>query len=187
MASPDMTDRVDLRSADGLSRRSSVLAIVPHFRCEPWLADCLDSLVRQTRPVDGIVVIDDGSEAPPTEIVGRFPAVTLVASDENVGPYRLSQTVIDQTGYDGYLFQDADDWSMPTRLELMLAEAERSGAGMVGCQGYRLITAEGEVVPLTFPLDVNAALTRRPTTHALMHPSSLVARDLVTQIGRAHV
>lgn len=183
MAPRNMTDQVDLRSIGGLTSRSSVLAIVPHFRCEPWLADCLDSLVRQTRPLDGIVVIDDGSGEPPIEIVRRFPQVTLLASEENVGPYRLSQAAIDHTAYDGYLFQDADDWSLPTRLELLLAEAERSGAAMVGCQGYRLITAEGEVVPLTFPLDVNAALTRRPTIHALMHPSSIVSRDLVTRVG----
>jgi glycosyltransferase involved in cell wall biosynthesis len=183
VALSDATEQVHRHTTGGLTRRSSVLAIVPHFRCEPWLADCLDSLLRQTRAVAGIVVIDDGSGSPPSAIVRRFPAVTLLASDENVGPYRLSQAVIDNTGYDAYLFQDADDWSMPLRLELLLAEAERSGAAMIGCQGFRLISDEGEVVPLTFPLDVNAALTRRPTTHALMHPSSIVARELVMRVG----
>jgi glycosyltransferase involved in cell wall biosynthesis len=166
-----------------LTRSSSVLAIVPHYQCEPWLGDCLDSLVRQTRPPDGIVVIDDGSGAPPTDIVRQFPAVTLLTSSENVGPYRLSQTVIEQTGYDAYLFQDADDWSGPTRLELELAEAERTGAELIGCQGYRVLCEQGEVVPLIYPLDGNLALKKDPKRHVLLHPGSLVSRDLVLRIG----
>jgi hypothetical protein len=166
-----------------LGFHSSVLAVVPQFRCEPFLADCLDSLVRQTRPLDGVVVIDDASGSPPVEIVQQFPAATLLASGENVGPYRLSQQVIAATGYDAYLFQDSDDWSLPERLELLLAEAERTGAEQVGCQGYRLISAEAEVVPLTYPMDVNAVLEATPTKHRLMHPSSVITRDLVMRAG----
>jgi hypothetical protein len=102
---------------------------------------------------------------------------------ENVGPYRLSQQVIAATGYDAYMFQDADDWSVPHRLRILLAEAERTGAEQVGCQGYRLISAEAEVVPLTYPLDVNAVLEATPTRHRLMHPSSVISRDLVMRAG----
>jgi glycosyltransferase involved in cell wall biosynthesis len=166
-----------------LTRQSSVLAIVPHYQCEAWLGDCLDSLVRQSHPLDGIVVVDDGSGDPPVAIVRAFPQVTLLASTENVGPYRLSQEVIVNTGYDAYMFQDADDWSAPIRLASLLAEAERSGAEVVGCQAYRLISEVGEVVPLTYPLDVNATLEASPTRHAVMHPSSIVSRDLVMRLG----
>jgi hypothetical protein len=173
-----------LARRDGrLSRRCSVLAIVPHFKCEAWLGDCLESLLRQTHPLTGIVVVDDGSGEPPIDVVRRYPGVTLLAVAENGGPYRILQEVIAHTGYDAYLPQDADDWSGPTRLALLLAEAERSGAEMVGCQGHRLISSEGEVVPLTFPLDVNAALEVSPTRHAVMHPSSVVTRDLVFRAG----
>lgn len=166
-----------------LTRSSSVLAIVPHYQCEAWLGDCLDSLVRQTRPPDGIVVIDDGSGSPPTDIVRHFPTVTLLASADNVGPYRLTQAVIDQTGYDAYLMQDADDWSAPLRLELLLAAAERARAELVGCQAYRVIYPQAELETQTYPLDVNAGLMQWPTWYALLHPTSLVSRDLVVRIG----
>jgi glycosyltransferase involved in cell wall biosynthesis len=171
------------RPPSRLTTSSAVLAIVPHYQCERWLGDCLDALTRQTRPLDGIVVVDDGSGAPPLDIVQHFPHVTLLASAENVGPYRLTQSVIGQTGYDAYLMQDADDWSAPDRLELLLTAAERSGAELLGCQGYRVLCREAEVVPLTYPLDVNAALRALPTWYALLHPTSLVARELVERIG----
>lgn len=167
----------------GLNRDSSVLAVVPHFRCERWLASCLESLVNQTRPLNGIVVVDDSSDEPPTAIVAQFPQVTLLTSDENVGPYALIQAVIDSTSHDAYLFQDADDWSAPDRLEILLAEAERSGAELVGCQGIRIISDEWEALPYIEPLDVNAALAVHPVRIPLHHPTSLVARDLVVRVG----
>ncbi|CAN5411135.1 hypothetical protein BH09CHL1_BH09CHL1_06100 [soil metagenome] len=166
-----------------LTSRSSVLAIIPHFHCEAWLGQGLDSLIRQTHPPDNIVVIDDGTGEPPIEVVREFPSVTLLESAENVGPYRLSQQVIAATSYDAYCFQDADDWSLPTRIEHLLAEAERTGAEYVSAQAYRLISSEGEAVPLTYPLDVNAALEYSPTKHAIMHPNSLIAKSLVVRTG----
>ena len=171
------------RMGPRLGRLSSVLAIVPHYQSEPWLGDCVDSLVRSTHPLAGIVVVDDGSAAPPIDIVRRFPNVTLLASPENVGPYRLSQEIINRTGYDAYMFQDADDWSAPIRLERLLIEAERTGADLVGCQAYRVLCNQADAVPATYPLDVNAALSEWPTWYALLHPTSVVSRDLVLRIG----
>jgi glycosyltransferase involved in cell wall biosynthesis len=162
---------------------SSVLALIPHFRCEEWLPDCLEALVDQTRAPDGIVVIDDASPEPPVEIVSRFPEVTLLRASENVGPYRLIQSVIEGTGYDAYLFNDADDWSASWRLETLLATAEATGAELVGSFEIRMYLQEGDVVLVEYPEDVNAALRADPTAFPLLHPTSLVSRHLVERIG----
>ena len=110
-----------------LNRNSKILALVPHFNCQDWLEQALRSLVHQTHPLDGIVVMDDHSSQAPLSIVQKFKEVTLLRSPENVGPYRLVQSVIHQTRYGGYLFQDSDDWSSLDRLELLLQEGERTG------------------------------------------------------------
>jgi Glycosyl transferase family 2 len=161
---------------------SSVLALIPHYRCERWLGACLESLLTQSRPPEAVAVIDDNSECPPAEIVRRFPSVTLLAAEARVGPYRLIQEVIDNTRYDAYLFQDADDWSTYDRLELLLGEAERTGAELVGGQELRVMCEAAEVVPVCYPLDVNAALSVRPA-HPLLHPTSLVSGALVRRLG----
>jgi glycosyltransferase involved in cell wall biosynthesis len=171
------------RTPGPLHEDSTVLALVPHFRCEEWLPDCLESLLHQSRPPDAIVVMDDASPEPPVEIVSRFPDVTLLRAEKNVGPYGLIQTVMEETGYDGYLFSDADDWSTPTRLEALLAEAERWGAELIGSFEVRLFLQEGEVIPVSYPVDVNDALRTDPTSFPLLHPTSLVARELVLRIG----
>ncbi|UGS35715.1 glycosyltransferase [Capillimicrobium parvum] len=162
---------------------STVLAIIPHYRCEEWLPDCLESLVRQTRPPDGIVVIDDASDEPPIEIVRRFPQVTLLQSSSNAGPYRLVQQIIEATDYDAYLFQDADDWSAPDRLEQLLRHAQETGAELLGTQEVRVFCDEPEVTPVAWPLDVNAPFAEKPTAFPLLHPTSIVSRDLVMRLG----
>ena len=168
-----------------LHTASSVLAVIPHHRCQAWLADAIESLVTQTRPPDGIAVVDDAGDEAPADIVARFPQVTLlkVAARANVGPYRLCQQVIKETAYDAYLWQDADDWSMPRRLQRLLEAAERTGAELVGSQELRVLCGEGDAVPFTYPLDVNAALEKEPTSFPLLHPTSIVSRDLMMRVG----
>jgi hypothetical protein len=160
----------------------SVLAIVPHYRCEPWLHRCLNSLVNQTRPPDGIVVVDDGSPTPPTAIVSAFPTVSLWAAAATVGPYRLVQQVINTTDYDYYLFQDADDWSSCDRIAQLLFTAEQTPADLVGSQEIRVETYPDVLQAVNYPLDVNAALAEQPG-HPLLHPTSLVRRSLVMALG----
>ncbi|MBE9186922.1 glycosyltransferase family 2 protein [Microcoleus sp. LEGE 07076] len=164
-----------------ITNQSRVLAVIPHYRCEQFLHRCLQSLVAQTRPLEGIVVIDDGSESPPIDIVREFPGVTLLASAVNVGPYRLIQQAIALTNYDAYLFQDADDWSSANRLELLLAAAENTGAELVGTQELRVFE-DDRLLPVVYPLNVSAALAEKPG-HPLLHPTSLVSRDLVLRLG----
>ncbi|MQA89838.1 MAG: glycosyltransferase [Gemmatimonas sp.] len=171
------------RPAGRLGMPSSVLALVPHYRCEEWLGDCLESLLSQTRPPQGIAVIDDCSEVPPLEIVRRFPGVTLLKADRNVGPYRLIQGVIDRTDHDAYLFNDADDWSARERLEVLLEAAARTGAELIGSQEVRVLCNVGEAIPYAYPEDVNEALSEQPCSFPLLHPTSLIARTLLTRLG----
>ncbi len=172
---------VGAASAAALHEGSRILALVPHFRCEAWLANALASLRSQTRPPDAIVVVDDGSPHPPTDIVEQFPGCTLWAADQTHGPYRIIQQVIADTDYDGYLFQDADDWSAHDRLELLLRAAARTGADFIGCQEGRWEAGQPAACCL-FPLDANRALADAPV-HALLHPTSLVSRALVLRSG----
>jgi glycosyltransferase involved in cell wall biosynthesis len=166
-----------------LTKDSRVLALIPHFECEEWLDDALASLTRQTRPVDAIVVIDDASVRPPVDIVARHPEVTLLHADRNVGPYRLVQQVIEETDYDAYLFQDADDWSAADRLERLLETAEQTGAELIGTQEIRVFCEEPEVAAIQWPVDVNALFAEKPTAFPLLHPTSIISRDLVMELG----
>jgi hypothetical protein len=159
-----------------------ILAIVPHLNCNQWLDYCLLSLVNQTVPVSQIVVIDDNSLEIPKAICHRYPQVTLLKTSKSVGPYQIIQSIIEQTNYDAYLFQDADDWSMPRRLEILLELMMSNNADLVGTQEYRVDEINQQVIPVTYPLDVNLALKDKPG-HALLHPTSLIKRSAVLRLN----
>ena len=163
-----------------LSLNSRVLALVPHFNCEQWLGQCLDSLLGQTRPPDAVVVLDDASTEAPLEILRKYPAVTLLRSNENVGPYRLLQTVIGLTKFDAYMFQDSDDWSSLDRLEALLAEAERTGAEWIGTQ--ELMYFEDTLHAIRYPLDVNKA-PHASIRHPFCYPGSLISGEFLARLG----
>jgi hypothetical protein len=165
-----------------LALNSSVLALVPHYKCERWLDECLHSLVRQTRPLDAIVVIDDNSAHPPVEIVSKYPDVTLLQAAKNSGPYALSQQVINDTDYDAYLFMDADDWATDDRLEILLTEAERTGAELIGSQLVRVFSKDVGVAPTCYPLDVSRVYKLKQS-HPITHPTTMVTRELIQRVG----
>lgn len=166
-----------------LTADAKILGVIPYYEAEEYLEAAIDSLIRQSRPLQGIVVIDDVSSTPPTKTLEKFPGVTLLRSAENSGPYRLIQEVIDNTGYDAFLFQDADDWSAPDRLEVLLDLATRTGKELIGSQGHRLIVDEGEVVLYQHPIDPERTFQTTPKSKPVHHPTSLVTRDLIQRTG----
>ncbi|HEV3401661.1 MAG TPA: glycosyltransferase [Acidimicrobiales bacterium] len=166
-----------------LTTSATVCALVPHHDCADWLPGALDSLLAQTRGPDALVVLDDASPRPPLDVAGRYPEITFLRATENVGPYRLVQTVIDAGGFDAYLFQDADDLSHPERLATLLEVAEVDGADIVGSHEVELDAIGPEVRERHYPLDVNAALSHDPMAFALLHPTSLVSREAVARAG----
>ena len=172
--------KVKKPSTTPLNSRSRVLALVPHYQCEEWLEQCLDSLVRQTRPPEGIVVLDDASPSPPLDILKKFPMVTLWRAPENVGLFRLIQSAMERTTYEAYMLQDADDWSALDRLECQLNEAERTGAEWIGTQ--ELMYFDDMIHAVRYPLVLNPGLGEALRT-SFCHPSALVSRECVTKLG----
>jgi hypothetical protein len=156
----------------------TVACLIPYFRCATWLDRCLASVRAQTRQADAIILLADGGEMPPAVVLDAYPEVTLMLSDKHVGPYRLIQSAIEMTNYDWYMFQDADDWSSADRLEVLLSTAAETGALLIGSQEIRVAEKKiTSVASVGYPLDVTRALALRPG-HALLHPSSILARSL---------
>ena len=168
-------------SATAITRSSKVLAIVPYYACDDWLHLCLGSLTGQTRPPDAIVVVDDASPRAPRDIVAEFDRVTLLRANVHGGQWAALQQVIEQTTFDAYLHQDADDFSASDRLERLLVEGENSGASLIGTQGLQFDWDTGQCRLFCCP----AAVPRptRDNDYSVLHPSSIVAAGLVRQLN----
>ncbi len=106
----------------------------------------------------------------------------VLAAPENVGPYRLLQEIVNRADYDAFLLQDADDWSTPDRLALLLAEAEKTGAEIVGSQFDDVTDDHRQPFPLR-PRNASAAYAADPTGHFVCFGASLISRELLLRLG----
>lgn len=166
-----------LRPAPG-----TVVCIVPYYRCARWLGRALHSVLTQTRPPERVVVACDAGELPPRELIEAFPQVTFVLSPERVGPYALTQAVIDQTDEDWILCQDADDWSSVDRLERQLDHARRTGGRMLGTDLLRVEERTHWCQLVTHP-ERTTGFALRGGDYALAHPTCLFHRSLIYELG----
>jgi hypothetical protein len=161
--------------------REVVLAFVPHFRCIEWLPQALESLLAQTRIPDHIVVVNDGPECLPLDVVLRYPTVSLYASDRRAGPFALVDQMWRSSEATVILVQDADDWSAADRLERQLQLYCETGSELIGTQEFRF-GSDNRACVVLLPQDANSALAFGPG-HFLLHGSSLIATSLLTRLG----
>jgi Glycosyl transferase family 2/Methyltransferase domain len=91
------------------------------------------SVLSQTHTDLTVVVVNDGDPNPPWERLAHFDDPRLVRFDlpANRGRYFADEVVLEATRSPYFLVQDADDWSEPTRVEVLLRavrEEHSSGA-----------------------------------------------------------
>ena len=112
--------------------------IVPAYNAEKTIRQCLDSILAQTRPVDELIIINDGSrdgtESILCEYAERFPNVVRYMTVENGGQGRARNIGFEQStgGWIGYV--DSDDWIDPEMYEKLIAAAEEANADLALCE-----------------------------------------------------
>lgn len=113
-----------------------VSAIIPCYNSAPWVAAAVESLLRQTRPPEEIVVVDDGSTDKPAAALREYEGRARIVRRDNGGLSAARNTGAREAKGDWFLFLDADDTLFPNALEKLGAAATSSGAGVV--YGYVL-------------------------------------------------
>ncbi len=112
--------------------------VVPVYNVERYLPQCLDSLVAQTRPIDEILLVDDGcTDGCPgimREYAARWPAMRVIRRD-NAGAAAARNAGLDQATGDWIGFVDADDWIEPDMYARLLDLALRHDLDMALCNG----------------------------------------------------
>ena len=110
---------------------TTITAVVPAYNAEKYLEQSLMSVLKQTRPCDEIVVVDDGSLDGTADVARSFPEVRYIYQD-NRGDADARNRAISETSSDFIAFLDADDLWKPEKLHLQLQMFEsRPSLGMV--------------------------------------------------------
>jgi glycosyltransferase involved in cell wall biosynthesis len=100
------------------ARPSTTSVIIPAYNAERFVAAAIESALAQTRRVDEIIVVDDGSTDGTAEVVRRYPEVTLL-QQANSGPSVARNVAIAHASGAYIAPLDADDVWPPTRQEVL--------------------------------------------------------------------
>lgn len=149
-----------------------VSIVVNNYNNERYLKECLDALLAQTYRNIEIVVVDayssDNSRALLDEYARRDSRIKLVYTESYVKYPAITYNLgfLNSSG-DFIAVNDADDVSMPTRIEKQLTYLqENTDIGVVGCNCVEFNDSVERVVLTTVEKNV---------------------RNAAPQIGRAHV
>ena len=155
----------------------------------PVLRESLESVLRQTRPADEIVVVEDGPLSVRHEEIlnaaeRRHPAVLRIRLRTNQGAGVANQAGLLAASGDWIAKVDADDISVQGRFEAQLSELARSGADLCGSA---MLEFDGDPINVTArrdaPLDHASIARRMRSNNPINHPTAMYRRTLAVECG----
>lgn len=120
----------------------SVTFYIPCYNQEEYLVGCIESILRQSYPVEEILVIDDGSTDNSAAIAARYP-VRIIRHERNLGLAAARNSAIRNARGDFLAAVDTDAVPEDTWLERIMANF--SGASVGGVCGKLLEVHTGTV------------------------------------------
>lgn len=167
-----------------------VCALVPAYNPGAFLEESVRSLLNQTRPPDRIVIIDDACTDGSIRLVEPLVAAGLVELIRNVSNRGKAESLNDafvNVMADYFVIQDADDISLPQRIERQLSFMEERPE--LGCSSSFIdyISSTGRTLgtgrlDLLSP-DVLEDYRRREEHFALFCPAAIIRAKVVKEGG----
>lgn len=163
--------------------------IVPVYKAENTLRQCVDSLLAQTVGDFEIILVNDGSpdgcQAILDDYAARFPDLVRTKTLDNGGQGRARNFGIEMARGDWLGFVDSDDWVLPEMYEKLIAAAEKEGSGVAVCDilrcfedgERRLLRAWREGKPLSAAGSACDKVFRRSLIGELRFPEGLWYED----------
>ena len=102
----------------------NISIIIPAYKAESYIQDCVDSIISQTSPakLEILIGIDNciSTRNKLDKIKDDYPNLQVFFSDKSVGPYIMRNSLLDFAKYDNILFFDADDIMKDTMISNIL-------------------------------------------------------------------
>jgi len=124
------------------STNYDVSVIVPVYNSDKTIRSSLDSLIYQTYKSIEIIVIDDCStdnsyDIIQNEYINKYHNIKLYKTKENSGCYIARNIGIKNSKSEFIAYQDADDISLPHRIEYQINKMRENKLDLCGCKWIR--------------------------------------------------
>ena len=167
---------------------SGVTAFIPTFNRSGFLKEALSSLLRQTRPPDEIIVVDDGSTDDTAQVVASFGSQVEYVHKANGGKSAALNLGLQRSSYELIYILDDDDIAADDAIERMAEALQNSPEHGFVYGGYDAFTVpdsgtvliEARTPPPPDDDELPIALMHR---NLILQPSMLVRKTCYEQVG----
>ncbi len=138
--------------------RPKISVIIPVYNVEPYIRQCLDSVVNQTYKNLEIIIVDDGSPdncpAICDEYAQRDERIRVIHK-RNEGLSAAWNDGINETTGDWIMFVDSDDWIDSTFIDNMVSASDLDKMQVITAAHHIDTSVEGEKISDNFSESVS--------------------------------
>ena len=148
-----------------------VSVIIPVYNVEPYLKQCMDSVVGQTLKDIEIICVDDGSTDNSLDILREYAAEDSriqIIEQKNAGAGAARNNGMRYATGKYLSFLDSDDFFEPRMLEKAYDLAEKDQADFVAYKSDQYHTDKNQFVPVNWVIRENEIPTYHPFNHRQM-------------------
>src|SRR6185437_1332910 len=164
-----------------------VSILMPAYNCEKYVKAAIDSILNQTYPHFELLIADDCSKDSTKGIIDSYTDARIKRfhNQSNMGYLQASNKLFKECTGDFITFQDADDYSAPNRLELLIEFFEKNlNYSCVGSNIIKVDDLDKELYITNFPLTDSEIKSGFANTKVVMTGSALMVRkEVVTKVG----
>ena len=169
-----------------MKEKPRVTVLMSVYNGEKYLREAIDSILGQTFKDFEFLILDDGSTDSSAEIIRSYsdPRIRLIQNEKNIGLTRSLNKGLKLANAQYIARMDADDISLPERLEKQTAFLFKNlGYGVVGSSYYH-IDGSGKRGPLIRVLTKNSEIQKElKKKNWFGHGSVMMRRDAVLEAG----
>jgi len=165
-----------------------VTVIMAVYNGENYLRESVQSILDQTLRDLELIIVDDNSSDRTPDIINEYkeidPRVSVLRNDKNLGPYRSSNKGIDMARASYIARQDADDISMPGRLNKQFNFLEQNKDYACAGSFYNLVDSDGNTkYKINLPI-VDGEIRRwLKSVNPICHGSIMFRKDCARRVG----
>lgn len=166
-------------------KKNLISVLLPVYNAERFVAETLDSLIRQTNKNFEIIAVNDGSSDGSLKILREYAKRDdriKVIDQKNQGLVKTLNTAAKLSSGEFLARIDADDVALDRRFEFQLKAMKEDTTRVLIAGGFDVMNEDGEIlyhdaVPTNYEDIINAMYTRNPIAHGsiLMRRSAFEA------------
>lgn len=133
-------------------RDYQISVVIPNYNNEKYISDCIESIEKQSYPIEKIIVVDDCSKDGSVEVLNqlaqKYDNLQIIALEKNGGVSHARNTGLSAVKTPYVTFLDADDVyfnpdKIKNEMSLVKQHKENSGKDVVAYSHNMLIKQDG--------------------------------------------